>query len=123
MATDSSAAKAIAERLGLGTQRHIDVQYLWIQQQVRFKRLLIDKIHTAKNPSDMLTNNVNHDTLIDLTSRLGLSYDSGRSELAPQLAMVTRLCRGRTTMCLRYTSFIHRALPTEAASSANEGEC
>ena len=32
---DSSAAKGIAERTGLGKVRHIEVNQLWIQEKVR----------------------------------------------------------------------------------------
>ena len=42
IATDSTAAKAIAERFGLGTPRHIEAQYLWIQEQVRRNKLHLD---------------------------------------------------------------------------------
>ena len=55
LATYSSAAKAIAERLGLGSQRHIEVQFLWIQQQVRLKIVSLEKVRTDKNPADLLT--------------------------------------------------------------------
>ena len=51
VATDSSAAKAIAERLGLGSQRHIETQYLWIQEQVRLKIIQLGKVHTPNEPS------------------------------------------------------------------------
>ncbi len=32
---DSSAAKAIASRLGLGRTRHLEVRFLWVQEAVR----------------------------------------------------------------------------------------
>ena len=38
---DSSAAIGIASRLGLGKLRHLKVQYLWIQERVRDKELII----------------------------------------------------------------------------------
>lgn len=34
---DSSAAKAVSGRVGLGKTRHIEVRYLWVQQTVRRK--------------------------------------------------------------------------------------
>ena len=33
--TDSSAAKGICKRVGLGTQRHIAVNSLWVQEKLR----------------------------------------------------------------------------------------
>ncbi len=41
--------------MGLGSQRHIEVQYLWIQEQVRLKRIQVEKVSTHTNPADMLT--------------------------------------------------------------------
>ena len=33
--TDSSAAKAVASRRGLGKLRHIELKYLWVQELVQ----------------------------------------------------------------------------------------
>ena len=52
---DSSAAKAIASREGLGRTRHIDVQYLWIQDLTRRGVIRLKKIGGRENPSDMMT--------------------------------------------------------------------
>jgi len=53
--TDANAALGITHRQGLGRTRHIEVQYLWIQQEVADKNLKIDKIGTNVNPADLLT--------------------------------------------------------------------
>ena len=52
---DSSAAKAVASRVGLGKTRHIEVRYLWLQEAVRRRRLEIRKIKGQINPADALT--------------------------------------------------------------------
>ena len=36
--TDANAAMGIVHRQGLGKTRHIEVQYLWIQDAVRHKK-------------------------------------------------------------------------------------
>ena len=41
---DSSAAKGIAERTGLGKVRHIEVNQLWIQEKVREGRIQLVKV-------------------------------------------------------------------------------
>jgi hypothetical protein len=52
---DSSAAKSIASRIGLGKIRHMEVKFLWIQQMVKNRRIQIRKIRGDANPADNLT--------------------------------------------------------------------
>jgi hypothetical protein len=52
---DSSAAKAIASRVGLGRVRHLEVKFLWLQQTVKDKRIDILKVRGDCNPADVLT--------------------------------------------------------------------
>ena len=53
--TDSSAAKAVASRRGLGKMRHIELKYLWLQELVLDQRIAIKKINGLDNPADCLT--------------------------------------------------------------------
>jgi len=55
MWVDSSAAKAVACRVGAGKLRHVEVAHLWIQSQVQKKKLKIKKIKGTENPADILT--------------------------------------------------------------------
>ena len=48
--TDSSAAKAVASRRGLGKLRHIELKYLWVQELVQEPRIAIKKINGLDNP-------------------------------------------------------------------------
>ena len=66
---DSSAAKAIASRKGLGKVRHIEVRHLWLQQAVRDKKLVLRKVLGKENPSDLLTKGL---SIIDIEKLLGL---------------------------------------------------
>jgi hypothetical protein len=52
---DSSAAKSIASRIGLGKIRHMEVKFLWIQEKVKNKKIQIRKIRGDSNPADNLT--------------------------------------------------------------------
>ena len=49
LSTDSSTAKAIASRRGLGKVRHIDVEELWIQERVHRGEVLLKKIDGKNN--------------------------------------------------------------------------
>ena len=52
---DSSCAKSIASRAGLGKIRHMEVKFLWIQDAVKEKRIQVWKIRGDSNPADNLT--------------------------------------------------------------------
>ena len=58
MRSDSSAALAISQRVGLGKVRHIDVQYLGLQERHAAKELVLRKVLGEENPADLLTKGV-----------------------------------------------------------------
>ena len=53
--TDSSGAKAFAERRGVGRIRHIATRWIWLQERVAAKHILLRKIAGTENVSDVLT--------------------------------------------------------------------
>ena len=52
---DSSSAKSIASRVGLGRVGHLGVKFRWLQAVARDRRLEIRKVHGTENPADVLT--------------------------------------------------------------------
>ena len=52
---DSSAAKGISSRRGLGQLKHIDIKELWIQEKVSNGNLKITKVLGTINLADALT--------------------------------------------------------------------
>ncbi len=53
--TDSSTAKAVASRRGLGKLRHVEVRMLWVQDAVKRGRIKLKKVGGNQNPADHLT--------------------------------------------------------------------
>ncbi len=53
--TDSTATLGICGRQGLGKLRHIQTQYLWIQQRVRDRSIELLKVRGEENPADLFT--------------------------------------------------------------------
>ena len=53
--TDCTAALGIVHRRGLGKIKHIEVQWLWVQDKVHNKAISVQKTGTNVNPADMLT--------------------------------------------------------------------
>ena len=78
MLVDSSAAKAMSERRGVGTNRHVQARFLWLQDKVFNKELEVGKVAGKVNDSDLVTKvqpkGVNHSHL----ERLGF-FRSGRA--------------------------------------------
>jgi len=52
---DSSAAKSIASRTGLGKLRHLGIKFLWLQECVRRGKVVLSKVRGDINPADVLT--------------------------------------------------------------------
>ena len=52
--SDSIAALAIVQREGLGRTRHIQVQYLWMQQEINSGKLRVKKVGTDRNVADLI---------------------------------------------------------------------
>ena len=65
--SDASAAIGIAHRQGLGKTRHIEVQYLWIQHEVKEGKLNVKKVGTNNNPADLLTKATSQHSSNDIT--------------------------------------------------------
>ena len=85
---DSSAAKGIAERSGLGKVRHIEVNQLWLQQKIREKDLEVHKMPGAENYADALTTVLDSGKLVWHIHQTGNRMLSGRHELMPVKAYV-----------------------------------
>ena len=84
--SDATAALGIARRLGIGKIRHLDTSLLWIQQKIKQKDLSVDKVLGADNPADCLTKHVDRATMLKHLAAMGLEYEDGRADSAPQLA-------------------------------------
>ena len=83
--TDSTAAKGIAQRRGLGKLRHMDVQFLWIQERLQAKEFRLMKVLGTKNPGDALTKFLDEATMMSRMSLMKVKFISGRSSVAPNL--------------------------------------
>ena len=85
ISTDSSAAKGICSRRGLGKVRHIDVHQLWIQERVQKGDIVIKKVSGLENISDALTKHVEVSNMQKHLSDTGQHFLSGRHTLMPSV--------------------------------------
>jgi hypothetical protein len=71
---DASAALGLINRQGLGKARHIETQWLWIQQATREGRVLMSKIPGKENPADLFTKPLNQEMIDGFMTSLGFHY-------------------------------------------------
>ena len=83
--TDSSAAKGIATRKGLGKVKHLETRTLWVQEKVDQGIIRVKKVDGAHNVADMLTKYLSAAKLQLLLARLLVAALEGRLPLAPLL--------------------------------------
>ena len=84
--SDATAAIAISRRPGLGKVRHLATADLWVQDRVRKNDFRLEKILGAENPADMLTKHVDRALMGKHMAKLGLFFEEGRAESAPDIA-------------------------------------
>ena len=83
--SDSSAARGMVRRTGIGKVRHIHVQELWVQEALKNEKFVLKAISGATNTADILTKYVDKACLDKHCSTLGLEARLGRASSAPQM--------------------------------------
>ena len=87
--SDSSAAIGITNRKGLGKLRHLNVQFLWVQDKVRDKSFTLHKVPGERNVADLMTKYLDEKTMDKHLDALGFVKLEGRSVVAPNLVVNT----------------------------------
>ena len=86
MDTDSSAAKGISSRRGLGKVRHIELNQLWLQDQVARGKIQVRKIKGEDNISDSLTKHSNPERIRQTMKGTWQKIVRGRHSIMPSVA-------------------------------------
>ena len=77
--TDSTAAIGTASRKGLGKQRHVQTRFLWLQEKVSDKKVLLNKVHTQSNIADLMTKPMSREGCERLMSFMNQRFVDGRA--------------------------------------------
>jgi len=85
--TDSSAARGMAMRQGVGKVRHLAVRYLWVQAYVKKGLFTVRKERGEDNPADIGARHVPKGTMDKHMSATGLVVRAGRVKHGPQLTV------------------------------------
>ena len=80
---DSSAARGILSRRGVGRLRHLNCRVLWLQNLVGEKLLVVKAVLGAINPSDIATKRLSISRLESLLYLFGI-WDSANNSLVGQ---------------------------------------
>jgi len=76
---DSSAARGILNRVGVGKMKHLEVKHLWVQEHVRTGEVHVHRVPRAENPSDAMTHPSTRPDLDRHLSRMGVWMRPGRA--------------------------------------------
>jgi len=71
---DAKAALGIIGRQGLGKVRHIEVQDLWLQEKVKSKAIVMEKVASKENIADLMTKPLTAEEINEHVIRLGCSF-------------------------------------------------
>eukprot|EP00435_Cladocopium_sp_Y103_P066724 s995_g29.t1 len=79
--TDSSSARQLASRQGIGRVKHLDAKVLWIQDHVREDRICLSQVGTQWNIADIGTKVLTAKRLKCLLDEIGVKDDGGHSQI------------------------------------------
>ena len=69
--TDSSAARGVAMRRGVGKIQHLETKTLWVQDQADMGIVKMNKVSGCTNPADLMTKYISGERIKMLVSRHG----------------------------------------------------
>ena len=82
---DANAAIGIVQRRGLNKLRHVELDVLWIRARQARRLLPLRKVPGPRNPSDMMTKNVDQAHIERYLDVLNLRFGTGRADIAQNL--------------------------------------
>lgn len=80
--SDSSAARGMCSRRGLGKTRHVQTRYLWVQSKLHEREFDLVAVGTDKNFSDLCTKPMSQELCQTHMTNIGQHYVSGASSAA-----------------------------------------
>ena len=79
--TDASAAKAMSQRLGVGSVKTLEAKTLWLQEKIRERGIGVLKVGTLDNVADVGTKRLKGDRIAFLLKMIGFLRSSPSLEL------------------------------------------
>ena len=88
---DATAAQGIIDRQGLSKVRHLDVNLLWLQEQLARDTVPLLKVPGPENNADLMTKHLQEGMIRRHVTRMSLEFREGRSQKAANLQSISRL--------------------------------
>jgi hypothetical protein len=88
---DATADQGIIDRQGLSKVRHLDVNLLWLQEQLARVKVPLIKVPGPENSADLMTKHLMAEMIRRHTIRMSLEFRDGRSQKAANLQSVACL--------------------------------
>ena len=127
---DSSAAKAISQRSGVGRVRHLEVRTLWLQAKVCEKKIYVIKQDGETNTADIGTKALAAGRFAELRQGLGSrSTTSGEGIEEDQAMRVGRITGGSDEASkiglalLTLLNYLTRATSAGECADGLDGSC
>ena len=74
LVVDASAAIGMMTRSGVGTAKHSETRWMWMQGAIRRKDIQLEKVHSHDNPEDLFTKSLCHNVMVRHMNFLGFFY-------------------------------------------------
>ena len=87
---DSTAAQGIVDRQGLSKVRHLDVNLLWLQEQLARDKVPLLKVPGPENNADLMTKHLQDGMIRKHVARMCMEFRDGRSDKAANLQSVSQ---------------------------------
>ena len=86
---DSTTAKSIANRCGVGKLRHVETKILWVREAMKNKRFVLKKVAGDVNPADVLTKPLSAYEMHEKLASIGASLEARGRDTRPRWADLT----------------------------------
>jgi hypothetical protein len=90
---DATAARGIVDREGVSKVRHLDVNILWLQEQLARDKVPLLKVLGTENSADLATKHLSQDMIRKHTERMSLEFREGRAKKAVELKSIDKRSR------------------------------
>ena len=100
---DATAARGIVDREGVSKIRHLDVNILWLQEQVAREAMPLLKVHGPENSADLMTKHLGFEMIKKHIARMSLVFREGRAVKAVELQAIDNSRKDMLAMRDRYT--------------------
>ena len=88
---DLSAAKAFVSKRGSGKMRHMEVKWLWLQEEVRKGRVEVGKVRGDSNPADLMTKYLSIKGVEERLGRMSIGLEVRNEKKVQEVIKESRL--------------------------------